>query len=265
MGALTVTLTGINLNRIPAIAAITARVHEANHPERALRVVPTGRKSWVRAPMTGRISRTLVSAGNLVTGGDSGGTLLTTIVTLDPIEIYFDIDEQSFLRYSNTASAHKRTFWNTLGAPVRVELQGDDSPIRTGTLDFLDNRLDPSTGTLRARARVQNPDLSLSPGEFGRVFIIGEPAHRALLVPDEAVTNDATRLVLKIIGSDDRVSLRPVTLGRKFGDLREISSGLGSEDRVIVSGLQGAQPGDLVIPQSRPLAGQHLATLGVER
>jgi RND family efflux transporter MFP subunit len=216
----------------------------------------------VRAPMTGRISRKLVSAGNLVTGGDSGGTLLTTIVSMDPIDIYFYIDEESFLRYTRTAIAHKRSFWDTLGDPVWVALQGDESPTRTGTLNFLDNRLDQSTGTLRARARIPNPDYSLSPGQFGRVYIIGEPAHRALLVPDVAVTTDATGVVLKIVGADERVIVRPVTLGRRFGDLREIFSGLSSDDHVIVSGLQRAQPGDRVMPQSKPLDGTRLASHG---
>jgi len=215
----------------------------------------------VRAPITGRISRKLVSAGNLVTGGDSGGTLLTNVVTIDPIDIYFDIDEGSFLSYTDIAIAGGRSVTSMLGTPARIALEGENSPTRSGTLNFLDNRLDQSTGTLRARVRISNSDHSLSPGQFGRVSIIGAPAHRALLVPEASITNDATRLVLKTIGSDNRVSVRAVTLGRKFGELREITGGLKPDDRVVVSGLQRANPGDLVMPELRPVESSQLASL----
>ena len=216
----------------------------------------------VLAPMSGRISRKLVSAGNLVAGGDANGTLLTTIVSVDPIELYFDIDEESYLRYGRQTAQGKRKSAGNVGSDARIALPGQDSPPLVGEIDFTENRLDRSTGTLRARARVPNPDHLLNPGQFARVEIIGDAAHAALLVPDSAITTDATRRVLNVVSGGGRIEARPITIGRLFGQFREITDGLRPGDLVIVSGLQRAQVGEKVTPRLTQIDGTQLASLG---
>ncbi|AEJ12793.1 RND efflux transporter, MFP subunit [Pseudomonas putida] len=201
----------------------------------------------ITAPMSGRISRKLISEGNLVNGGSNDATLLTTIVSLDPIDIYFDIDEQSYLKYRRQSAG------NIAGSQVRIALPGELQASLSGRMDFIDNRLDPSTGTLRQRARVSNPDLALSPGQFGRVQFSARPAYEALLVPDTAVGIDATRKVLYVLDAQNRVELRPVQLGKLHDGLREVVSGLQADDRVIVDGLQRVRAGDTAIGEQRSL------------
>ncbi len=202
----------------------------------------------ITAPMSGRISRKLISEGNLVNGGNSGATLLTTIVSLDPIDIYFDIDEQSYLKYRRQSSG------NLTGSQIRIALPGEAQPSLSGRMDFIDNRLDPSTGTLRQRARVSNPDLALSPGQFGRVQFSARPAYEALLVPDTAVGVDATRKVLHVLNAQNRVELRPVQLGKLHDGLREVVSGLQAQEQVIVDGLQRVRAGDSAVGEPRSLS-----------
>jgi len=207
----------------------------------------------IRAPMSGRISRKLVSQGNLIAGGDASATLLTTIVSIDPIDIYFDIDEETYLRYGRLVADGKRESADNLGSEVRISLPGETGAPRLGKLDFIENRLDRSTGTLRGRARVANNEHSLNPGQFGRVELISEAPHQALLVPDSALSSDATRRVLNIVDTQDTVHVRPVKLGRLFGKLREVTEGLEAGDRVIVAGLQRAQAGEKVAVQLKPI------------
>jgi len=204
----------------------------------------------IRAPMTGRASRHLVSAGNLV---QNGTTLLTTIVSTDPIDLYFDIDEESYLRYSALVHAGERKSAGGVGTRVAIALPGETKPSLSGTLDFADNRLDPSTGTLRARARVANPDGALKPGQFGTAEIEGDAPHMALLVPDSAIVTDATDKVLETVGAGNKIVELTVVPGRLFGTLREIRSGLKPQDRVVIAGMQHATPGIQVRPRSEPL------------
>ncbi|WP_397453886.1 efflux RND transporter periplasmic adaptor subunit [Pseudomonas sp. NA-150] len=199
----------------------------------------------ITAPMSGRISRKLISEGNLVNGGNSSATLLTTIVSLDPIDIYFDIDEQSYLKYRRQASTAANQ------SQVRIALPGEAEPSMTGRVDFIDNRLDPSTGTLRQRARVSNKDLLLSPGQFGRVQFSSHAAYPALLLPDTAISVDATRKVVYVLNPQNKVEIRPVTLGKLHDGLREIVSGLQEQDRVIVDGLQRVRAGETATAQER--------------
>ncbi|QXZ17320.1 efflux RND transporter periplasmic adaptor subunit [Pseudomonas sp. AO-1] len=200
------------------------------------------------APMSGRISRKLISEGNLVNGGNSNATLLTTIVSLDPIDIYFDIDEQSYLKYRRQPTA------STNQSQVRIALPGEVEPSMTGHMDFIDNRLDTATGTLRQRARVSNRDLRLSPGQFGRVQFSSQAPYPALLLPDTAIGVDATRKVVYVLNPLNKVEIRPVTLGKLHNGLREIVSGLQEQDRVIVDGLQRVRTGDTATAQERQLA-----------
>jgi membrane fusion protein, multidrug efflux system len=203
----------------------------------------------VVAPITGRVSRHLVSAGNLVQGSDNGtSTLLTSIVTLDPIYIYFDMDEATYQKNSRLWFEGKRPSSRDTPNPVQVTLTGETKPSRHGTINFLDNRLDLSTGTLRSRATIKNTDLSILPGQFGRVRLIGSSPYEALLIPDAAIATDQSRKIVFVVKADDTVEAHPVVLGPLDDGLRVIREGLKAEDRVIVEGIQRARVGAKVSP-----------------
>jgi RND family efflux transporter MFP subunit len=203
----------------------------------------------VQAPITGRASRHLVSAGNLVQGSDNGAsTLLTSIVSLDPIYIYFDMDEATYLKNTKLWFEGKRPSSRDTPNPVQVTLTGETRPSHDGHINFLDNRLDVSTGTLRSRAVIDNKDLSILPGQFGRVRLIGSAPYEALLIPDTAVATDQSRKIVFVVKADDTVEARPVMLGPLDEGLRVIREGLKAEDQIIVDGIQRARVGAKVSP-----------------
>jgi multidrug efflux system membrane fusion protein len=202
----------------------------------------------VLAPIDGRVSRHLVSVGNLVQGGDAGATLLTTLVSLDPIHIYFDMDEQTYLRNNKLWFEGKRPSSRDTANPVQILLAGETKPSHEGGMDFVDNRLDVSTGTLRVRARVPNQDLSILPGQFARVRLIGSSPYDALLIPDTAIASDQSRKIVLVVKDDDTVEAKPVTLGALDEGLRIVKDGLKPDDKVIVEGLQRARVGQKVAP-----------------
>jgi len=207
----------------------------------------------VQAPIAGRVSRHLVSVGNLVQGGDnSASTLLTSIVSLDPIYIYFDVDEATYLKNNRLWFEGKRPSSRDTPNPVQVALSGESKPSHDGKMDFLDNRLDVSTGTLRSRAVIPNKDLSILPGQFGRVRLIGSAPYDGLLVPDTAIATDQSRKIVFVVKDDDSVEARAVVLGPLDDGLRVIREGLKAEDRVIVDGLQRARVGAKVSPHPAP-------------
>jgi RND family efflux transporter MFP subunit len=214
--------------------------------------------SHVVAPIGGRVSRHLVSVGNLVQGSDSGGnaTLLTSIVSLDPIYVYFDMDEATYLKNNRLYFEGKRPSSRENPNPVQVSLTGEIKPSHDGKVDFLDNRLDVSTGTLRGRAVVPNKDFSILPGQFGRVRLIGSSPYEALLLPDTAIASDQSRKIVFVVKEDDTVEARQVTLGPLDEGLRVIREGLKPEDRVIIDGLQRARPGAKVTPHAAPIGGK---------
>jgi multidrug efflux system membrane fusion protein len=203
----------------------------------------------VVAPIAGRVSRHLVTVGNLVQGSESGATLLTSIVSLSPIYVYFDTDEATYVRNSKLWFEGKRPSSRDTPNPVQITLVGETKPSHEGKMDFLDNRLDVGTGTLRGRAIVDNKDLSILPGQFARVRVIASGEYEALLIPDAAVANDQSRKIVMVVKADDTVEARPVTLGPLDGGLRVIREGLKPDDRVIVDGIQRARVGAKVAPK----------------
>jgi RND family efflux transporter MFP subunit len=209
----------------------------------------------VAAPISGRIGRTLVTAGNWVSAGSvSGATLLTTIVSQDPIYIYFDVNENNYLKYKRLAERGVKAGAADVGAPVEVALPDEHSFPHKGRLDFLDNRLDQGTGTLRARAVLPNKAGLFSAGLFGRVRVAGTPSHTALLLPDEAIGTDQTNKYVLVVGGDGTVERRNVKLGPLAGGLRVVREGLAAEDWVITRGLQRARPGLKVAPKRVAIA-----------
>jgi membrane fusion protein, multidrug efflux system len=211
----------------------------------------------VLAPITGRVSRHLVSVGNLVQGSDNGpSTLLTTIVSLDPIYIYFDVDEATYLKNNRLWFEGKRPSSRDMPNPVQVRLTGETKPLHEGHMDFLDNRLNVSTGTLHARAVVANHDLSILPGQFGRVRLLGSSPYEALLLPDTAIATDQSRKIVFVVKDDDTVEARTVVLGPLDQGLRVVREGLKPEDRVIVHGLQRARVGAQVNPHEVEIGGK---------
>jgi membrane fusion protein, multidrug efflux system len=209
----------------------------------------------VIAPIGGRVSRHLVSVGNLVQGSDAGGgTLLTSIVSLDPIYIYFDMDEATYLKNNRLYFEGKRPSSRENANPVQVTLVGETKPSHDGKVNFLDNRLDVSTGTLRGRAVIPNKDYSILPGQFGRVRLIGSAPYEALLLPDTAIATDQSRKIVFVVKDDDTVEARPVILGPLDEGLRVVREGLKAEDRVIVDGLQRVRVGAKVSPHAAPAA-----------
>jgi membrane fusion protein, multidrug efflux system len=211
----------------------------------------------VVAPLTGRVSRHLVSIGNLVSGSDNGtSTLLTSIVSMDPIYIYFDMDEATYLRNNKLWFEGKRPSSRDTANPVQVMLTGETKPSHEGKMDFLDNRLDVSAATLRGRAIIPNHDLSILPGQFGRVRLIGSAPYDALLLPDTAVATDQSRKIVFVVKADDTVEARAVVLGPLDDGLRVIKEGLKPDDRVIVDGIQRARVGAKVTPHAAQTGGK---------
>lgn len=201
----------------------------------------------VRSPIDGRIGRKMVTEGNLIAAGATS-TALTTIVRVKPIYFYFDVDEQSYLRYMTYVREGKMKR-DDGGTPVEIALPNSADFSIKGHIDFADNQLDQQTGTLRLRATIPNEQGFLTAGVFGRLRVQSSPEFEALLVPDEAVMSDQTRKVLMTVGPDDKVIPKVVELGQAQGTLRIIKSGVTAEDKVIVNGLMRARPGSQVKPQ----------------
>jgi RND family efflux transporter MFP subunit len=209
----------------------------------------------ITAPISGRIGRTLVTAGNWVSAGSvSGATLLTTIVSQDPIYIYFDVNESNYIKYKRLAERGVKAGAADVGAAVEVALPDENGFPHKGLLDFLDNRLDQGTGTLRARAVLPNKAGLFSAGLFARVRVTGTPSYTTLLLPDEAIGTDQTNKYVLVVGGDGTVERRNVKLGPLVEGLRVVREGLAAEDWVITRGLQRARPGLKVEPKRVTIA-----------
>lgn len=181
----------------------------------------------VRAPISGRTGRALVTAGNLAT---PDSTVLTTLVSLDPVHVYFEGDEQTYLR--STAMSREG------GSPVRVGLSDEDGYPHEGVVDFVDNAVDAATGTIRARAVLDNADRAFTPGLFARVQLSGGTTRPALLIDDTAVLTDQNRKYVYVVGEDSTAQRRDIVLGRMADGLRIVDSGLQAGDQVVVNGIQ---------------------------
>ncbi len=205
----------------------------------------------VQAPISGRISDSRVDVGTLVTGGAANTTLLTTIVSLDPIHFIFEGSEADYLRYVRASRNGSRPSSRETQNPVRVKLADESDWIWKGQMDFVDNRLNPRTGTIRGRALIANKDLVLTPGMFGRLQLFGGNVD-ALLVPDSAIISDQTQKVVMTVGKDNVVIPKPVVLGEISFGLRVIKSGLEKTDKVIINGIANpmVRPGVKVTPET---------------
>jgi RND family efflux transporter MFP subunit len=209
----------------------------------------------IAAPISGRIGRTMVTAGNWISAGSvAGTTLLTTIVSQDPIYIYFDVNENNYIKYKRLAERGVKAGAADVGAPVELALPDERGFPHKGKLDFLDNRLDQGTGTLRARAILPNTAGLFSPGLFGRVRVTGTPSYAALLLPDEAIGTDQTNKYVLVVGDDGVVERRNVRLGPLVEGLRVVREGVAGAEWVVTRGLQRARPGLKVEPKRVAIA-----------
>jgi len=201
----------------------------------------------INAPIAGKISRKLVAEGNLVNPGQD---VLTTIVSMDPIYFYFDVDEQTYLDYART---HPDQTKDALNIPVAVSLSDESEFTHAGVVDFVDNVINNSTGTMRARAVLENDDMVLTPGMFGRVRIQTGQRDQGIMIPDAAIMTDQSRKFVYVVGADNTAKAQTVVPGPMDKGLRVINEGLTGSETIIINGLQRAQEGAPVTPQKTEL------------
>jgi RND family efflux transporter MFP subunit len=204
----------------------------------------------IKSPLSGRISRKLVSEGNLVNANE---TILTNVLSLDPIQFYFDVDERSFLAFSRQTHGGTNTSANGETNEVELTLTDERLGTRKGQLDFVDNRLDSASGTIRVRAIFENKDRFLTPGLFGRVTVGASDPYKGILLPDEAIGSDQDRRVVYVVGENNIVNLKPVRIGPRIDGYRVIRDGLTGNETVVVNGLVRARPGAPITPQMTTL------------
>ncbi len=207
----------------------------------------------VKAPITGRVSRALITSGNLVSAGE---TLLTTLVSVDKAYAYFDADEQTYLKYMQLAKAGTRPSSREVKNPVYMALANDSGFPHEGYIDFVDNQVNPNTGTIRGRAVFENSQGQFIPGLFTRIKLIGSASYDGILIDDAAVNTDLNNKYVLVLAEDNKVQYRAVTLGEKLNGLRIIKSGLSPEDSIVVKGLQRVRPGSQVAPTTIQMAKQ---------
>jgi membrane fusion protein, multidrug efflux system len=201
----------------------------------------------VRAPIDGHVSRAIITAGNLVTGA----SLLTTLVSDDPVYVYFDADEQTYLRYAKAKHGQARA---NGAADMYIGLADEDGYPHAGQLDFIDNQVDPNTGTIRARAALANPDGRYTPGLFARVRLIGGEDRDSVLIEDRAVGTDLSKKFVLTLTHDNRIEYRLVELGPEINGLRVVTHGLAPNELIVVNGLQHVRPGQSVAATRVPMS-----------
>jgi RND family efflux transporter MFP subunit len=215
----------------------------------------------LRSPIDGRVSRAEVTEGNLVESGSGTPTLLTTVVSLDPIYVYFEGDEQTYLKYGQLARSGERASSRDVRNPIYLGLANEEGFPHEGYVDFVDNQLDPSTGTIRARAVFSNADRRFTPGLFARLKLIGSARYTATLVRDAAIGTDQDKKFVLVFKPDSTVEYRRIELGRVVEGLRIVSSGLQAGERIVVNGLQRVRSGMKVTPQEEPMVPDSVAAL----
>ena len=210
----------------------------------------------LKAPISGRIGDRRVSVGNLVTGGTGGNTtLLATVASVDPIRFEFTMDEASYLRYLRAVQAENSSAANRgMTLPARLKLIDDSDFVHEGSIDFVDNTIDRSSGTIRGRAEFKNADGRLTPGMFGRIRVATSKPAEALLVPDSAIGTEQVRKFVYVVSAENVVNPKYVTLGPVVDGLRVITSGLEANDDVVVNGLMRIRPGAAVTPEQAATA-----------
>ncbi len=213
----------------------------------------------ITSPIAGRVGKAEVTSGNLVTGGSNAATLLTTVVSLDPIYVTFEGDEQIYLKYTELAQRGERQSSRDVANPVLMGLANDTDYPRRGTMVFVDNQVDPRTGTIRARASFENKDGFLTPGLFARVKLLGHNSYKAVLVDDRAIGTDQSQKFVYVVDAQNKVVYRPVKVGRLTDGLRIVLQGLQPGETVIVNGLQRVRPGVVVAPERIALDARELA------
>jgi multidrug efflux system membrane fusion protein len=202
----------------------------------------------VTAPITGRVGRAEITEGNLVESGAAQVRPLTSLVSLDPVYVYFDVDEQTYLKYARLTQSHKASSNDLRGVALLGLADEDEFPHR-GQLSFVDNQVSSSTGTIRLRATFANKNLALTPGLFARIRLQGGEARSGCLAKDEAVVTDLNQKYVFVLGKNNTLSYRPVKLGPMAEGLRVVRDGLHEGDVIVVSGLQRVRPGATVTPK----------------
>jgi RND family efflux transporter MFP subunit len=203
----------------------------------------------ITSPIDGRVSKAEVTLGNLVSGGTANSTLLTTVVSIDPIYVAFEGDERVYLKYANLGQLRELRGANNMRNTVRVGLANEEDFPHDGELVFFDNQLNPATGTIRARALLDNHDGRLTPGLFARVKLIGTEVRSAVVIDDRAVGTDQDQKFVYVVGKNNVVDYRAVKLGRVFEGLRIVEEGLEPGERIVVNGLQRVRPGVTIAPE----------------
>jgi RND family efflux transporter MFP subunit len=211
----------------------------------------------VRAPIRGRVSRAEVTPGNLVQAGPPAATLLTSVMSLDPVYVYFDADEQTYLRYAALTRAGSRNGRQE----VLLGLANEDGTFpHKGYVDFVDNQLDPASGTIRLRAVFSNKERLFTPGLFARLKLVGSARHDANLVVDRAIGTDQDRKFVLVLKPDSTVDYRAVKLGPLVDGLRVVASGLKDQEQIVINGLQRVRPGMRVAATSAPMTADSIIT-----
>lgn len=208
----------------------------------------------ITAPIDGRVGQALVRPGNLVGAGQS---LLTTVVSIDPVHVHFSGDERMYLKYQQLARDGLRPAGRDTRSPVRIGLSNEDGFPHEGELVFVDNAIDPATGSIQAKALLQNAERRFTPGLFARVQLMGSSSHPALLIHDQAVLTDQDRKYVFVVGEGDTAQRKDIVLGGKIGGLRIVESGLEAGDRVVVNGMKkiffpGAPLQPVEVPMQAP-------------
>lgn len=207
----------------------------------------------VRSPIDGRVGRAELTVGNLAQAGPAGASLLTTVVSLDPMYLYFETDERTYLRYAALASRTARAGRHPSALPITMGLVSEHDFPHTGTIDFVDNQVDPVSGTIRMRAVFRNPDHQLTPGLFARVRLADGRPYAATLVPDGAVGTDQDKKFVYVLGPADTVQYRAIQLGPVVDGLRVVREGLRPGEPVVINGLAHIRPGVKVAPTLAPM------------